>query len=632
MNKQVLRWFVLTLVLVAFGAIETSLAQNNVTFRVRMSIKMREGTFLPGSGDIVRVAGTINNWGSSTDTLRDIGTVDSVYEKTISLAAGAIEYKYLKTLRGGLDWESVSNRTYTVVAGAQSTPLVWFDNDSVFTPAVNAPVTFQVNMRVKMLEGSFQPGSGDRVRVPGSFNGWNTNADTLTDPNNDSIYTKTIQILENTQINYKFFKTLRGGSDWEGDPNRTYTVPVGGGTIPVVWFDRDSVVNVPASGTFRWTADMQAFLQLGWFAPGSNDTMEARGSFNGWGGSPRATLQRDPLTTATYFTTTPFNQFSGDVVSIKYYIDMDSASAVIRFPNFNSDQDGHRYEHPYSRGDGNLQYTITAGGSGQNLSPSPGWFYSGINPKGVLLNTSDTVNVTLRVNMGPAKRGTPPFVPANDTVKLVLQDPLSVSAQRRIQGSTFVNVIRATPAAGGGDSVYQATYRIVGKAHYGLMYGWRFTKAGGAGEVSEGAGLGAQGGYRVRFVTPTAPNVFVRNYTGGLDSWQGTVTPLPGEVPPFTTDVNEAKNGVPVVYSLNQNYPNPFNTVTTIKYALSQQSFVTLKVYNLLGQEVETLVNGLQPAGEATAMFDASNYASGVYFYRLQAGSFAETKKMILLR
>ena len=301
MNKQVLRWFVLTLVLVAFGAIETSLAQNNVTFRVRMSIKMREGTFLPGSGDIVRVAGTINNWGSSTDTLRDIGTVDSVYEKTISLAAGAIEYKYLKTLRGGLDWESVSNRTYTVVAGAQSTPLVWFDNDSVFTPAVNAPVTFQVNMRVKMLEGSFQPGSGDRVRVPGSFNGWNTNADTLTDPNNDSIYTKTIQILENTQINYKFFKTLRGGSDWEGDPNRTYTVPVGGGTIPVVWFDRDSVVNVPASGTFRWTADMQAFLQLGWFAPGSNDTMEARGSFNGWGGSPRATLQRDPLTTATYF-------------------------------------------------------------------------------------------------------------------------------------------------------------------------------------------------------------------------------------------------------------------------------------------------------------------------------------------
>ena len=79
MNKQVLRWFVLTLVLVAFGAIETSLAQNNVTFRVRMSIKMREGTFLPGSGDIVRVAGGFNNWGSSTDTLRDIGTVDSVY-------------------------------------------------------------------------------------------------------------------------------------------------------------------------------------------------------------------------------------------------------------------------------------------------------------------------------------------------------------------------------------------------------------------------------------------------------------------------------------------------------------------------------------------------------------------------
>ena len=120
MSKQVLRLFVLAVLFVAFGAIEHADAQNSVNFRVKMSIKMREGTFLPGSGDVVRVAGSFNNWGSSTDTLRDVAPTDSVYEKEISLPAGAISYKFLKTLRGGLDWEADPNRSYTVTTGTQT--------------------------------------------------------------------------------------------------------------------------------------------------------------------------------------------------------------------------------------------------------------------------------------------------------------------------------------------------------------------------------------------------------------------------------------------------------------------------------------------------------------------------------
>ena len=155
-------------------------AQGDVTFQVNMKIKMLEGTFQPGSGDIVRVAGTINGWGSSTDTLKDLDG-DSIYTKTITTDSVNIEYKFLKTLRGGIDWESVSNRTYTVVPGPQTLPVVYFDNDSVYTPPVPANVTFQVNMKVKMLEESFQPGAGDIVRVAGSFNNWGSSTDTLTD-------------------------------------------------------------------------------------------------------------------------------------------------------------------------------------------------------------------------------------------------------------------------------------------------------------------------------------------------------------------------------------------------------------------------------------------------------------------
>ncbi|MGA2623285.1 MAG: T9SS type A sorting domain-containing protein [Bacteroidota bacterium] len=85
-------------------------------------------------------------------------------------------------------------------------------------------------------------------------------------------------------------------------------------------------------------------------------------------------------------------------------------------------------------------------------------------------------------------------------------------------------------------------------------------------------------------------------------------------------------------YSLSSSYPNPFNPSTKIKYQIPVASFVMLKVYDLLGREVATLVNELQQAGSKSVEFRAENLPSGVYYYRLEAGSFTETKKLLLLR
>ena len=91
-------------------------------------------------------------------------------------------------------------------------------------------------------------------------------------------------------------------------------------------------------------------------------------------------------------------------------------------------------------------------------------------------------------------------------------------------------------------------------------------------------------------------------------------------------------NGVPKDFSLSQNYPNPFNPTTNVEFQVSSLEFVTLKVLDVLGREVATLVNEERQPGTYTVRWDASGYPSGVYFCRMQAGSVVETKKMVLTK
>ncbi|MBK6912336.1 MAG: T9SS type A sorting domain-containing protein [Ignavibacteriales bacterium] len=88
----------------------------------------------------------------------------------------------------------------------------------------------------------------------------------------------------------------------------------------------------------------------------------------------------------------------------------------------------------------------------------------------------------------------------------------------------------------------------------------------------------------------------------------------------------------PTEFSLEQNYPNPFNPTTLITFGLQEKSIVNLKVFNLIGEEVALLLNEEKAAGVHTLTFNSESLPSGVYFYKLQAGSFTQTKKMILLR
>lgn len=103
-------------------------------------------------------------------------------------------------------------------------------------------------------------------------------------------------------------------------------------------------------------------------------------------------------------------------------------------------------------------------------------------------------------------------------------------------------------------------------------------------------------------------------------------------VPSQPTNIAQQNSILPTEFSLLQNYPNPFNSTTRIKVHIPQSIFVTLKVYDVLGREVSTLVNEVKPLGEYTFTFDASDLPSGVYLYQLTSGTFVQTKPMVLLK
>jgi hypothetical protein len=85
-------------------------------------------------------------------------------------------------------------------------------------------------------------------------------------------------------------------------------------------------------------------------------------------------------------------------------------------------------------------------------------------------------------------------------------------------------------------------------------------------------------------------------------------------------------------FHLEQNFPNPFNLITTIRFAIQGLRFTTLKVFDMLGREIASLMNEVKPAGSYEVEFDASGLPSGVYLYRLQAGKYSDTRKLILLK
>jgi len=134
-------------------------------------------------------------------------------------------------------------------------------------------------------------------------------------------------------------------------------------------------------------------------------------------------------------------------------------------------------------------------------------------------------------------------------------------------------------------------------------------------------------GATLELIDASKDNSLAENWQASKD--HGTPGKTNSEI--TSTEENEYV-GIPKEYNLFQNYPNPFNPTTNINYSVPGRSYISLKVYNLLGQEVATLFEGMQLAGNYTVTFNAEELSSGVYLYQLRANDYISTKKLILLK
>ena len=607
-------------------------AQVDVTFQVDMSVVDQLETFNP-STDTVLLRGSFNGWGDGVP-MSDAG--DLLYTVTLTGQPQNTDifYKFFHQGGGGT-WESDPNREINTGTSATLTVDPSFFNDKTPYTGVQSPVTFTVDMHLP-AQGNFDPAT-DSVLVAGNFTNWGTDAVMLDDPEGDTTFTVTIDVdsvISGDILIYKFIYTEGTTRNWETNPegddiipgsggNRIYGVHDGSYDVSRFWTNTDPNVQL-ADGNIFFEVDMSVLTELGVFDP-NVDSVQIRGAFNGWGASdPDKALMTQDAADPDHWT-----------IEIPFIQEVLNSNQLYKF--FINDADTN-----YSNTGWEVPIRTTNGSDrnrgvifqGDPLQSAPYTWFENINPDWVI-PAGTTVECTFRVDMTYAANPdtqSVPFVAGTDTVWWIPRQPLYYAVNGLPWPGDYPRVLELTDPDM--DMIYEGTLVLNGPSYNGWLYNYAYSS--GTELIHEGpGGPGSpvnQGDARVRFVGQSGgARMFDTPWTMDVDVWSNS--PLPEEDHPegWIDNVREIP-GNPQTYSLEQNYPNPFNPSTTIRFSVPEQGLVTLKVFNLLGEQVAILINSELAKGSYEINFKGANFSSGIYFYTLNAGNFVSTKKMILLK
>ncbi|MBU0507354.1 T9SS type A sorting domain-containing protein [bacterium] len=479
-------------------------------------------------------------------------------------------------------------------------------------------VTFQVNMGFQRTLGNFDP-TTNSVVVRGGFNNWSGNGNMLTDPDGDSIYVGTWDVptaVPDTTYQYKFL-IVGGASDvWEADPNREFTVGADTLTLPVVWFNRQEPV-VTANVEVSFSVDMNIQILVGSFNP-EVDWVIIRGNhtnLGNWGGEIR--LDEVTGSPGIYSILIQFDDMPvGTGVGHKFLI---LEGGVGGTAHWESGSD--RLFTPTGNEPDNLP-PPSGNGYGEILLPVV--YYSNTGPDDIITNP---VNAVFQVDIRPLygrirDEGYVQDVQGGDTIFFV--ESIQIAGDN-ICGwpwgsfplEYFLNDNGQDGDVAAGDSVWSLTVLFPAASARSQIYKY------GANQLDAEAGFAMN---HIVNLDDSQPTFMVPS-----DCW-GSPDTLYDDWPCLLAGSDGAAELHPLEYQLSQNYPNPFNPSTMISFVLPRAELAKLAVFDVLGRQVATIVDGRLEAGKHIVSFDGSWLSSGVYFYRLEAGSFRATHKMLLLK
>ncbi len=636
---------------------------------------------LVGSGTNHDADSVLTGWGSG-QALTNIG--GDYWRGTLGFLVGdTLKYKirigangYEKDLTDGFLHQG--HRNYGVTDNDTTFPVQFWDNTQAgaptyFRPWTTAPDTFinvyfRVNMQNVINNGSFgwTPAYKDSVGVRGAGgNGddlsWGQTfylkqegppgdgAGQFTIPASSFFsgrlrFRKSIHNVGDT-LEFKFLLGYNWGQDelGGGAPNRKFYIPVGkqDTTLQWVWYNNDKPIarTNADTATITFKVDMTTASQKQSFSVGSDTVQVQLGFFSTADSARTVTLLRQGLTNVYQANSTIVTAL-GQPLDYQYYLHKNGSDTREYYFNF--------------------QYTGLINAEQERRQ---------------ILITSKTMTVKDTVNSVDAARRRPYFPTQRKLTKSVLVtwtvdarpayyqvaagdslvDGQGLTTVRKVDSIAVWGVGFNGPAAdpvGGGWATWDRTmtadtntfhkmwddgthgdatahdsiYTIQIQYTVSNIVGQVFKFGIGGGDNESGFGLNHLENIDDATATATIHTQFGSINPTKYNRWDFT------NGVPKTTGVNQLSNGIVKSYSLDQNFPNPFNPSTTISYSIPQEGYVTLKVFNVLGQQVQTLVSQKQKVGSYSVMFDASRLSSGIYFYQISSGNFISTKKLVLLK
>jgi len=516
----------------------------------------------------------------------------------------------------GLDFSPDGKIAYVGLFGNPFNRIYKFDT----TPPTEYNVTFSVDMGVQAFENAFDP-TTDKVWVRGDFQmaagdtaNWQGKMFELSDADGDTVYTLTVTFpLSSKDATYNF-KYVKSPDTWESTGNRPVTINAANITLPKVWFNDDKTYTVitEVTNTIDFTADISAILGIGVGGAfdANQDSLKVEGldwdSFGKDVTGNRKMSAEDPFNPGIYTTSLTFTSGPaapngvGDSTKWKF-----KAYPDARFGNNGYETGSDRW------------YFYQADGTTETFPTIVPRIYPLFGPIANDVPLEFNVDLTGAVNRYNGEiipvdqiafvglRGAADFLGNWSSGAWVVSDTTTgnMKVLHKVSGNMWQ--YKTTVASGTNAGAYEYKFAAI--------YPGADTANGGSSPLDNEGGFGTN---HLLLLADEPAGIVLNNVFGNFG----------------TTDVKHLDNTIPAVYELNQNYPNPFNPATTIRYSIPQAGLVNVKIFNLLGQEVATLVNTQQASGTYEVNFDASALASGIYFYSIDVNNFKATKKMILMK